>query len=104
MILGIEKEAAVFLVAFLDGIMIVLAYNAIRIFRRIIVHNVFWVSLEDILFWILAAIYIFTEMVRVCSGSIRWYFVLGIFLGAVSICVAGQKLLKKYIDKPKKKR
>ena len=104
MILGIEKEAAILLVAFLDGILITLAYNAIRIFRRIVVHNLFWISLEDILFCFLAAIYIFVEMVRVCAGSIRWYFVLGVFLGGIVVCAVTRKVVKKYIDKPKKTR
>lgn len=104
MILGIEKEAAIFLVALLDGIIVALAYHVIRIVRRIIIHNGFWISLEDIIFWILAAIYIYAEMGRVCAGSIRWYFVLGVFLGGTAICVGMQKLLKKYVDKPQKKR
>lgn len=104
MILGIEKEAAVFLVAFLDGMLIALGYNAVRVFRRIIIHNLFWVSVEDILFWIMAGLYIFAEMIRVCAGSIRWYFVLGVLLGGISICMGARKLMKKYIDKPPKTR
>lgn len=102
MILGIEKEAAIFVVAFLDGTLIALAYNAIRVFRRIIVHNTFWISLEDLVFWISVAVYVFFEIVRVCAGSIRWYFVLGVFLGGGCICTGIHKLLKKYIDKPQK--
>lgn len=104
MILGIEREAAIFLVALLDGIIVTLVYQVIRIFRRIVIHNHFWISLEDIVFWLFAAIYIFTEIVRVCAGSIRWYFVLGVLGGCMTSCVGIQKLLKKYVDKPQKKR
>ena len=104
MILGIEKEVAIILVAFLDGALIALIYSAIQVFRRIIIHNLFWISIEDLLFWIVSAIYVFMEIVRACSGNIRWYFVLGILLGGISTGVGFRKLIKKYVDKPRKTR
>lgn len=102
--LGIEKELAIFLVAFLDGMLVVFTYSALRVFRRIIKHNLFWVSVEDIIFWVLMALYLFSEISRVCSGSIRWYFIVGVLLGGCSICYFVQKLIKKYIDNSRKTR
>lgn len=102
--LGIEKELVVFGVSFLNGITIAAIYGAIRIFRRMIRHNLFWISLEDVSFWLFSAIFLFTEMYRVCAGSIRWYYVIGVILGGCITCIIVQKVLKKYIDKCKKTR
>ena len=52
MMSGIGAELSVFLQAILTGNLVYLTYCVLRIIRRIIKHNLFWVSLEDILFWI----------------------------------------------------
>ena len=56
MILGIKKEVFAFLQSLLTGNIICLVYNALRVFRRILKHPLFWVSCEDIIFWIWALI------------------------------------------------
>lgn len=102
--LGIEKEMAVFVVACLDGVLVALVYGAIRVFRRLIRHNLLWISAEDLFFWVGTGLFLFSELHRTCSGSIRWYFVLGIFLGGVSSSFFVEKVVKKYIDKSEKTR
>lgn len=102
--LGIEKEMAVFAVACLDGVLVSLVYTAIRVFRRLIRHNLFWLSIEDLFFWLGTGLFLFSELYRTCSGSIRWYFVLGIFLGGVLSAIFVEKVVKKYIDKSEKTR
>lgn len=101
--LGIGREVSVFLSACLAGNLVCLGYMALRILRRIIRHSLFWVSLEDFLFWILAALYLFSEMYRTCFGSIRWYFVLGVVGGGALTYFLVEKLMKKYVDKSRKK-
>lgn len=103
MILGIEKELSVFLQAALAGNLVYLAYCAIRIFRRIIKHNLFWVSLEDAVFWIATGFYLFSEIYQTSNGTIRWYFVLGVFAGGILTHHIILKITKKYVDKLKKK-
>ena len=102
--LGIEKEVSIFLSACLLGNAVSLIYCALCVFRRIIKHTLFWVSLEDFAFWIGTGLYVFTEMYRTCNGSIRWYFVLGVLAGGGVTIRFAQKLVKKVIDKRKKKR
>lgn len=102
--MGIGQEFSVFLSAFLNGILVCSVYSAIRIFRRLFRHSLFWVSVEDLLYWVWFGIYIFMEMHRTCSGRIRWYFVLGVMLGAI---LAGNiifKFIKNRIDNSKKTR
>lgn len=103
MILGIEKELSVFLQAVFAGNMVYLVYSAIRIFRRIIKHNLFWVSLEDLLFWIGTGLYLFIRSFQISNGNIRWYFVVGVFIGVTITYWIIKKITKKYIAKMNKK-
>ena len=41
--------------AVLLGVFVAVIYDVIRIFRRVIKHNRFFISLEDILYWIFCA-------------------------------------------------
>lgn len=101
--LGIGNEVSIFLSACLAGNLVCLIYCAIRLFRRIIRHTLFWISVEDLIFWVAVGLYLFTEMYRTCSGNIRWYFVLGVLLGGISTLWLVQKC-KKVIDKLRKTR
>ena len=103
MILGIQKEMSVFLQAVLAGNLVYLAYHAIRIFRRIVKHNLFWVSIEDALFWIATAFYLFLKIYQTSNGTIRWYFVLGVLFGGMLTHRIILKITKKHIDKSKKR-
>lgn len=103
MILGIEKELSVFLQAALAGNLVYMVYLVVRIFRRIVKHNLFWISLEDALFWIATGFYLFSEIYQTSNGTIRWYFVLGVLVGGILTHHIILKITKKYIDKSKKR-
>ncbi len=97
--LGINREATIFLSACLTGNLLYLVYCALCIFRNLIRHSGVWVSAEDMFYWIFAGIYLFTEIYRTCNGSIRWYFVVGVLLGAILTAAIIRKFLKKIIAK-----
>ncbi len=103
MILGIEKELSVFLQAAIAGNIVYLAYCIVRVLRRIVKHNLFWVSFEDVLFWIATGFYLFLQIYRASNGTIRWYFVLGVFAGGLLAHYLISIIVKKYIDKLKKR-
>ena len=100
---GIEREGVVFLEALLSGMIVSMAYICIRKFRRVIKHNLAAITIEDLFFWLGTAIYLFVQIYHTSDGSIRWYFVLGVVLGAVSILVIDRvrkKMNKKlYVDR-----
>ena len=100
--LGIGKEMSIFVAACLAGNLVAMVYCAIRVFRRMVSHSLFWVSMEDLVFWVAAGLYLFMEMYRTCNGAIRWYFVIGVLLGGILTLKLFQKL-KKVIDKSRKK-
>lgn len=63
------------------GIYLAFVYDSIRIFRRLIPHNVFFISLEDIAYWIYLAAEVFLLMYRESNGLLRWFAVLGAAVG-----------------------
>ena len=103
MILGIGKELSVFLQAVLAGNLIYLVYSLIRVMRRLWKHNLFFVSLEDLIFWIGTGIYLFVRIYQTSDGIIRWYFVIGVLLGGIVTHFIIFQISKKYISKRRKK-
>ena len=97
MILGIGKELSVFLQAVLAGNLIYLVYALIRVMRRLWKHNLFFISLEDLIFWIGTGIYLFVRIYQTSDGIIRWYFVIGVLLGGILTHFIISQISKKYI-------
>ncbi len=99
------------------GIFLAVVYDCIRILRRLFAHNVFWLSVEDILFWMFAAMAIFVVCFVEDAGNVRWFAIGGAALGAYMYnCTIGPvfvktvslllffpvKLIKKALKKAKK--
>lgn len=63
------------------GVAAAVIYDMIRIFRRVVAHNRFFLSLEDILYWVFCAWEVFYLLYRESSGVLRWFAILGIALG-----------------------
>ena len=80
---GIERELLVFAVALLSGASVRLTYQCLGCLRDIVPHSLTVINIEDILFWLSAAIYLFIQIYQTNSGSIRWHFILGVVFGAV---------------------
>lgn len=79
---GIEEEMMIFLAAVFSGAIVRLTYRCISCFRQIVKHRRYAVEAEDLVFWTGAAIYLFVQIYHTSDGSIRWYFVLGVVVGA----------------------
>lgn len=80
---GIGRELRSFLHADLTGIFVSSVYLWIRALRRVAGHRLWIMNLEDILYWIGTAVYIFVQIYHTSDGIIRWYFVLG---AAAGVC------------------
>ena len=87
---GIEKEGIVFVEALLAGMIVLTSYTCIRKFRRVVKHNLFAVAVEDLVFWIGTAFYLFVQIYHTSDGGIRWYFVLGVVVGATVMLLLGK--------------
>lgn len=90
----IRGELIVFLVAVITGILLRLAYQGIHCFRQIVKHSLFAMGIEDIIFWISSAVYVFVQIYYTSDGGIRWYFILGLVVGATFSSAVLRKLEK----------
>lgn len=77
----IVREAVFLGHALLLGIMITFVYDWFLIARRLIKHNMLFVSLEDFIFWVFCAVSMFVMLYRENSGTLRWFAVAGACLG-----------------------
>lgn len=65
----------------LMGIFITFVYDLLRIFRRVVPHADFIVSVEDFGFWVFCSTEVFLLMHRESNGTLRWFAVIGAMLG-----------------------
>ena len=79
----IVEESNFFLYSVCMGIIITFIYDLIRVLRKIIPHNTFFVSLEDMLFWFFTACAQFLLLYKVNNGMVRWYSIAGALLGMI---------------------
>lgn len=77
----IIKEADVLVISFLMGMTLLLVYDQIRIFRRLVPHGTIWVGIEDMLFWIASAVLLFAMLYKENSGYIRGFVIGGVVVG-----------------------
>lgn len=63
------------------GVFLLLIYDGLRILRRTIPHRRSVVNLEDFVYWLSVAFFVFSLLYRKNDGEIRWFAVLGIFAG-----------------------
>ena len=67
--------------AFFMGIYITFVYDLLRILRRVVPHSSFWVSVEDLAFWVYCGGKVFLLMHHESDGTLRWFAVLGALVG-----------------------
>lgn len=92
------EETLFMLYALLMGIFITFVYDLLRILRRVIPHNIFWISVEDLMFWGFSAVEVFLLMYYVSNGTLRWFAVLGALLGMFLYTKTLSRFLVKYIS------
>ena len=63
------------------GIIITFVYDFILIGRRVIKHSLFFVSLEEFIFWASCAVAVFYMLYEENNGILRWFAVFGAALG-----------------------
>ncbi|MDY5775811.1 MAG: spore cortex biosynthesis protein YabQ [Lachnospiraceae bacterium] len=78
---GIHQELVFLLISFALGEGLVMLYDVFRIFRKVVPHGVIWISVEDVLYWIVAALLIFGMIFQENDGLIRGFAIGGILLG-----------------------
>ncbi len=94
----IENEIVIFFVAVKTGIYLTLVYDILRIFRRVVKHNEIIVGIQDLIFWIVGGLFIFSMLFENTSGIIRTFVLVGMIMGAYLFNATIGKYLVKYIS------
>lgn len=76
-----NQELLLLLHALWMGILLLIVYDVLRILRGIIPHRNIWITIEDLCYWIVSALYIFGKMYQENHGMIRCFVFTGILLG-----------------------
>ena len=63
------------------GMILSFFYDLLRVLRRLIAHNLFWISAEDLIFWLICGNRFFLLLQRESDGIIRWFAVCGAAAG-----------------------
>ena len=77
------EEVRLLLISAAIGILLLLIYDGIRIFRNLIPHGSFFLALEDFLYWLAASLLIFWMVYRSNDGAMRGFIIGGAALGMI---------------------
>ena len=80
----IGEEVLLLLMSVYGGLILVLCYDLMRIMRRVFQASVLRVIMEDIIFWTVAAIFMFDIFLKYNYGRPR-YFAIGAALGTMAL-------------------
>lgn len=84
--------------AILWGIELSVIYDGISVCRVVIRHSNFFMSIQDFLYWIFCAIFVFEHLYEIGNGYMRWYMVLGIGIGMLFYKLTVSKWIVKWIS------
>lgn len=76
-------ELAVVAGAMACGAIVAFLYDLFRVKRRFVKTSAIFIHIEDVLFWLIAAIIVFLASYIISGGETRFYFFTGIFLGGL---------------------
>ncbi|MBE5851574.1 MAG: hypothetical protein E7299_01265 [Lachnospiraceae bacterium] len=77
------------------GIWIAVVYDLLRIFRRIITHNVWAIGVEDGLYWCYVGSEFFKLLYEYNEGRLRWYLIAGAMIGMLLYSITiGRSLVR----------
>ncbi len=81
--ISISEQVYIFLYAILAGAIAAFLYDLLRIKRRAIKTGVIFVGLEDILYWLTVAVFLFVTVYNSNSGQMRGFIFIGNVIGVM---------------------
>jgi spore cortex biosynthesis protein YabQ len=79
----IVDQVYIFMYAIVGGAIAAFFYDFLRIKRRAIKTNAIIVSIEDIIYWLAAAVFLFITVYKSNSGEMRGYILIGNIIGVL---------------------
>lgn len=93
---GIRTELMIFLTALATGAVLRMAYICLAYLRKVVRHRKILVGIEDIVYWVSSSLYLFVQICHTSDGRIRWFFLLGVAIGAFFISWILKKIKNMY--------
>lgn len=90
---AIFRELDILFASFVLGVCLTLVYDLLRLLRRIFRRGWLGTGIEDILFWLLAALCFTVMSLEKNDGNFRWYMVAAAVAGGY-ICLFLEKIVK----------
>lgn len=94
----IRLEVGFFTTSFFVGILLLSSYDIIRIVRRIIIHNSFFMAVEDMIFWAAGGVFVFRMIYEKNDGIVRGIALFSLFLGMICYHNTVSEFLVKWIS------
>lgn len=88
---AIYGELRILFSSFLLGICLTLSYDLLRLGRKVLRHGTIWTGIEDVLFWLVAALCFAVMCLRENDGNVRWYMIAAAVAGSY-LCLILEKL------------
>jgi len=83
MILSMTEQVYAFLFIAGIGFVVGFFYDFLRVFRRFVKHSALACNIEDAIYWVLALVTVFYFVLNYLYGEVRFFSVLGFFLGMI---------------------
>lgn len=96
---SITAEASFLLISVLSGAGLIIFYDFFRVLRRIVPHGVFWLAVEDTVYWILCAVFVFAMLYQENDGLLRGFAIGGVMIGMITYNHFVSPVLIKYISR-----
>ncbi len=93
----ILEEVRLFANSVVLGAALTFIYDGFVILRRVFKHSIFWISAEDMFFWIGTALVVFLSLQKQGNGMLRWFIVAGAAVGMILYKGSVSRFYVKYI-------
>lgn len=95
----IINEVRLFTTSVALGAALTFLYDGLLILRNVFKHRIFWLSVEDLCFWMITAVAVFLTLQKENHGELRWFIVAGIVTGMLLYKNAISGFYVKYTSK-----
>lgn len=84
--------------AILWGLELAIIYDAFAVLRILVKHKNIFIYIEDFIYWMFCAIFVFEHLFEIGNGHMRWYMAFGVGIGMLSYKLTLSKWIVKGIS------
>lgn len=78
---SLKVQSYIFLTSIYGGLLVGLVYDLYKVFRYFLKPKKIATIIEDVLFWFVITIIVFTVLIKSTWGELRGYIFIGLFMG-----------------------